>query len=211
MAFNVKKHLIRVQGGREYLPVAYRLVWFREDHPDWGIDTKPVVIDVDKGVAVFQANVYNEEGRLLSSGTKMETARGFADFIEKAETGSIGRALGVLGYGTQFAPEFDEGDRIVDSPLPFGGQQPAPARRIRPAAAETRENRETAPAPNGSKDEAAHAGYATCAECNRPLTKGQSDYSTVRFGRPLCPTHQTRTSSANGTAARDGEPKASAA
>lgn len=200
MAFNVKKHLIRVQGGREYLPVAYRLVWFREEHPDWGIDTKPIVIDVDKGVAVFQANVYNEEGRLVSSGTKMETARGFADFIEKAETGSIGRALGVLGYGTQFAPEFDEGDRIVDSPLPMGGQAPA-ARRGRPAPPA----RDTGP----ERGETIRVDYATCAECNRPLTKGQSDYSTVRFGRPLCPTHQSG-AVANGGQARDADTKSAA-
>ena len=37
--------------------------------------------------------------------------------MEKAETGSIGRALALLGYGTQFcADELDEGDRIVDAP-----------------------------------------------------------------------------------------------
>lgn len=178
MAFNVKKHLIRVQGGREYLPVAFRLVWFREEHPDWGIDTRPVVVDVEKGVAVFQANVYNEEGRLLASGTKMETARGFPDFVEKAETGSIGRALGVLGYGTQFAPEFDEGERVVDSPLPLGRRN-----NTRPA----HEADATRP-----EESAAPASQTTCDECSRPLTKGQADYSTVRFGRPLCPAHQSR-------------------
>jgi hypothetical protein len=183
MAFNMKKHLIRVQGGREYLPVAYRLVWFREEHPDWGVDTKPVVIDVDKGVAVFQANVYDAEGRLMASGTKMETARGFGDFVEKAETGSIGRALGVLGYGTQFAPEFDEGERMVDSPLPLGGSA---ARK--PRAEKAAE----------SVDNTISVGFSACAECSRPLTKGQADFSTMRFGRPLCPTHQNRTP-ANGS------------
>lgn len=179
MAFNMKKHLIRVQGGREYLPVAYRLVWFREDHPDWGVDTKPVVIDVDKGVAVFQANVFDADGRLMASGTKMETARGFSDFVEKAETGSIGRALGVLGYGTQFAPEFDEGERVVDSPMPVGSR---PDRRPRAAA--------VTPSPTNMTD--GHE-QAACAECGRPLTKGQADFSAMRFGRPLCPSHQNHT------------------
>lgn len=165
MAFQVKKHLIKVQGGREYLPVAYRLVWFREEHPDWGIETTMLSLDVDKGAAVWQAKVYNEEGRLLATGTKMETARGFADYIEKSETGAIGRALGVLGYGTQFAPELDEGDRLVDSPLP-----------ARPA-------------------DAAHQGSGApcyCAECGRPLTKGQCDFSTKKYGRALCPSHQVK-------------------
>lgn len=178
-SFNVKKHLIRVQGGREYLPVAFRLVWFRQEHPDWGIDTKPIVVDVDKGIAVFQANVYNAEGRLMASGTKMETARGFGDFVEKAETGSIGRALGVLGFGTQFAPEFDEGERLVDSPQSRGGQrrqQDAPP-NVNPATGEVHEG--------------VSAGFSACSECSRPLTKGQADFSTMRFGRPLCPSHQT--------------------
>jgi hypothetical protein len=41
--------------------------------------------------------------------------------MEKAETGAIGRALALIGYGTQFAPEMDEEDRIVDSPvIPVG-------------------------------------------------------------------------------------------
>jgi hypothetical protein len=35
----------------------------------------------------------------------------------KAETKAVGRALAMLGYGTQFAPEMDEGERIVDSPV----------------------------------------------------------------------------------------------
>lgn len=120
MSFDVKKHLIKVQGGKEYLPVAARLVWFRQEHPDWGIETRPVELNIEKGYAVFEALVYSTEGKLMAKGTKMETAGGFADYVEKAETGSIGRALAVCGFGTQFAPELDEGERIVDSPLPIG-------------------------------------------------------------------------------------------
>lgn len=174
MPFNVKKHLIRVQGGREYLPVAYRLVWFRDEHPDWGIDTHPVSVDVEKGIAVFQAAIHNSEGRLMSSGTKMETARNFGDFVEKAETGAIGRALGVLGYGTQFAPEFDERDRLVDTPV-------APHPPTAPLA-------EPRPIPVGAPTSA-----STCGTCARPLTKGQADFSAARYGRALCPAHQPRT------------------
>lgn len=125
MPFNVRNHLIRVQGGREYLPVAYRLVWFREEHPDWSILTQPLSLDLERGVAVFQAEVRDAENRVLARGTKAETAKGFGDYIEKAETGAVGRALGMLGYGTQFAPEFDEGERVVDTPLPHSVQRPA--------------------------------------------------------------------------------------
>ncbi|HOJ22291.1 MAG TPA: hypothetical protein PLY56_12215, partial [Armatimonadota bacterium] len=115
MAYDPAKHLIRIQGNREYLPVAQRLVWFREAHPDWGIETKIEVLDIDAGLAVFSATVINESGKIMARATKMETARGFPDYIEKAETGAIGRALALCGFGTQFAPELEEGERIVDS------------------------------------------------------------------------------------------------
>ena len=45
MRFEPKRHLIKVQGGRMYLPVSARLIWFRNEHPDWGIETEPLVID----------------------------------------------------------------------------------------------------------------------------------------------------------------------
>ncbi len=101
--------------GKDYLQVAHRLVWFREDHPDWSIETEALTIQSD--YAIFTARVKDESGRLIATGTKHETKQGFFDFIEKAETGAIGRALALCGYGTQFAPELDEGERIVDSPL----------------------------------------------------------------------------------------------
>ena len=50
--------------------------------------------------------------------TKRETKKDFSDHTEKAETSAVGRALAMLGYGTQFAiSDLDEGDRIVDSPV----------------------------------------------------------------------------------------------
>lgn len=112
MAFDRAKHIIKVQGGREYLPVSARLVWFREEHPDWGIVTTALKINLtpEQGqpYAIFQAQIFNAEGRLMGTGTKMEDVRGFGDFLEKAETGAVGRALAVCGYGTQFAPEMDD-------------------------------------------------------------------------------------------------------
>jgi hypothetical protein len=113
--------------GKEYLQVAHRLVWFREEHPEWSIETEPLAIQAD--YAIFTARVKNEQGRVIATGTKHETRPGFLDFIEKAETGAIGRALALCGYGTQFAPELDEGERIVDSPVtrPNGGPAAQPA------------------------------------------------------------------------------------
>jgi hypothetical protein len=118
VTFDVKKHLIKVQGGREYLPVAARLIWFREEHPDWGISTECLHLDMEKLVAVFSAKVHNAAGVQVGQGTKSENVKGFGDFIEKAETGAIGRALAICGFGTQFAPELEEGERLADSPQP---------------------------------------------------------------------------------------------
>ncbi len=101
--------------GKEYLEVKYRLVWFREDHPDWSIETELVsVTDVS---AYAKATIRDETGRTIATSHKFESIQGFPDFIEKAETGAIGRALALIGYGTQFcADELDEGSRIVDAP-----------------------------------------------------------------------------------------------
>ena len=99
----------------DYLPVAARIAWFRKDHPDWSIITKTVQL-ANKAV-VMKAIIKNAEGRIIATARKKETEVGFPDYIEKAETGAIGRALALCGYGTLQAPEFDEGERIADAPV----------------------------------------------------------------------------------------------
>ena len=41
----VSKMMIKVQGNRQYLPVAARILWFRGDHPDWGVEREIVELD----------------------------------------------------------------------------------------------------------------------------------------------------------------------
>lgn len=100
--------------GKDYLNVAYRIVWFREEKPTWSIKTE--MIHSSEQSCLFRAEIYDGQ-TLVSTAHKREHKTHFADFEEKAETGAIGRALANCGYGTQFAPEFHEGDRIVDSPI----------------------------------------------------------------------------------------------
>lgn len=111
--FNPNDHLMNLKG-KQYLQVMWRLVWFREEKPKWCIDTKLEQLTADH--AVFSAKISDETGTQKASGYGSESIKDFRDYIEKAETKAIGRALAMLGYGTQFAPELDEGDRIVDSP-----------------------------------------------------------------------------------------------
>lgn len=112
--FNPNEHLMDLKG-KKYLQVMWRLMWFREDKPLWCIDTH--LEQLTENHAVFSAKIYDENGIQKASGYGSESVKDFRDFIEKAETKAIGRALAMLGYGTQFAPELDEGERIVDSPV----------------------------------------------------------------------------------------------
>jgi hypothetical protein len=99
----------------DYLPVAPRIAWFRREHPDWSIIT--IVEKLANKAVVMKAIIRNSDKRIIATARKKETKIGFPDYIEKAETGAIGRALAMCGYGTLQAPEFDEGERIADSPV----------------------------------------------------------------------------------------------
>ena len=122
---------ITVRGGGLYLTARRRIVWMRGEpvaHPDWTIDTYAEEIErgeykagrVTGGYVRMRANVLDETGRLIATGTKTEYGERFTDFVEKAETGAIARALAVAGYGTEAALDLDEGtenDRIADAPV----------------------------------------------------------------------------------------------
>jgi hypothetical protein len=131
--------------GKAYLPARRRIQWMRGlpiPHPDWTIDTeivehvpgkitKPGPVGVGKvegGYAVIRANVFDTDGRLIATGLKSEYSENFTDYLEKAETGAIARALAVAGYGTESAIDLDEGvaeGRIADAPV----EVPAVGRR----------------------------------------------------------------------------------
>src|SRR5262249_59147697 len=80
------------------------------------IQTELVEMDRTNGWAHFKTyvrDVLGNEATMYGS----EAVKDFADYAEKASTKSLGRALLALGYGTAFAPEMDEGERVVDSPV----------------------------------------------------------------------------------------------
>lgn len=104
--------------GKPYLQVAHRLVWFREDNPKGKIETEIVKLEAD--FAIVKASIFfttQDSYILVATAHKTESEQHFGDFLEKAETGAIGRALAIAGYGTQFDPELDEGNRLADSPI----------------------------------------------------------------------------------------------
>ena len=107
--------------GKPYLQVAHRLVWLTEKYSNYKINTQFISCDDQHAVIRTEVSLLNEEGGIIrsASATKKETKGDFPDFIEKAETGSLGRALAMLGLGTQFCTQdLDEGNRLADSPIP---------------------------------------------------------------------------------------------
>jgi hypothetical protein len=122
--------------GKDYLQVAHRLVWFREEHPRGKILSEIVFSDETRATVkavIAVPDMATGAWLELSSGHKSEQKGRFPDFLEKAETGAIGRALAVAGYGTQFEPEFDEEERIVDSPMESPRKASASPKTIREA------------------------------------------------------------------------------
>lgn len=114
--FEPAKFLTRVNGS-EYLEVKWRLVWMRDRHPDATVETE--LMSHHDNTAVFRARVVIPGGG-SATGWGSETAGDFRDYLEKAETKAIGRALAALGFGTQFCPDFEfgaAGGRVVDAPV----------------------------------------------------------------------------------------------
>lgn len=120
----VKRGLIRVQGGLLYLKAPYRVLWMREEHPDWAILSEIVFADYERGFAVAKATILDSSGNIIAI-AHSEESRGKLPFVKKAETGAISRALALAGYGTQFGELEDEDagqyGGIGDSPIGQGG------------------------------------------------------------------------------------------
>ena len=101
--FEASKYLTKLSG-KDYLEVKWRLLWLRTLHPDAVIETE--LVKHGAGLALFRARV-TVPGAGSATGWGSETAEDVGDFIEKAETKALGRALAALGYGTQFCEDFD--------------------------------------------------------------------------------------------------------
>lgn len=88
---------------KKYAMVVSRVQAFRSICPNGTIDT--TVIDLDDEHVAVQAKVYDENDHLLASGTAEEVKGASqinqASYVENCETSAVGRALGMLGIGSE--------------------------------------------------------------------------------------------------------------
>lgn len=131
---------LRGRGGGEYLDVKWRLLWLRKEHPDATIVTD--LVQHDPQLAIFKATVTLPTGG-MATGYGSETASDFPDFIEKAETKAIGRALNALGYGAQFGDRADEPTPLREATRPAPPAEPT----ARPTPLPRQRRESSAPAP----------------------------------------------------------------
>lgn len=108
--------------GNAYLRVADRIAWMRRDYPCAEVSTHIHSVSATGAVITATIRLVNNNGFDEGSGSGIGTckAEDFGDFVEKAETAAIGRALGTLGYGT--ADQIERG--VVDTPRPRPQQMP---------------------------------------------------------------------------------------
>src|SRR3990167_542719 len=111
--FDPNAHLSDLRG-KQYLEVKWRLAWLRSEQPNAFLET--TLVDREEGFALFKATVTLPDGG-SATGYGAGTVGDFGDFIEKAETKAIGRALAALGFGTQFCEDFAEEGSVTDSPV----------------------------------------------------------------------------------------------
>lgn len=133
--------------GKDYVTVAERVAWFVHDQRQliaaglattgYSLRTELVEHNPSEGFAHYAAivrDVLGNEATMYGSCTR----KSFTDYLEKAATKALGRALLLLGYGTAFLDELDEGEidgerKPVDAPQPRQRpqqhQQPTPQRR----------------------------------------------------------------------------------
>ena len=88
---------------KKYVTVPARIQAFRNICAGGTIDT--TVCDLDEEHVMIQAKIYDEKDHLLASGTaeerKAASTINQTSYVENCETSAVGRALGMLGIGSE--------------------------------------------------------------------------------------------------------------
>lgn len=96
--------------GKQYSPVSQRISAFRNICPSGSIVTN--IISLEDGVVLMKTEIRDEEGNLLATGHAYEKETSSyinkTSFIENCETSAVGRALGMIGLGTDNLASVEE-------------------------------------------------------------------------------------------------------
>lgn len=100
---DVNERIVRVPfKDKPYATVASRVQAFRELCPDGLITTE--IISIEGGVVTMKATVADETGKVVATGLAQEKeGAGFVNktsYIENCETSAIGRAMAMIGIGS---------------------------------------------------------------------------------------------------------------
>ena len=134
--FQPEPHLER-RDGQNYLPLKWRLTWLRTEQPQAQVWTR--LVSHDNGLAIFQAKIKVPDGGVAtgwgarsrgSDGSENRSGEVDLSYIAEAENQALERALTVLGYGTEYAGDFDapiENEGIALNVVTLPSLAPEPA------------------------------------------------------------------------------------
>lgn len=189
--YNPNDHLMNLKG-KEYLDVQNRLLWFIRDQraliaaglatTSYVVRTECVEMDRERGWAHFKTRVRDVLGN-ESTMYGSEAMKDFPDYAEKASTKALGRALLALGYGAGMAPELDEGERVVDSPVARPNtmrQRFEPARRESAAAAPAPVARPASGGESAATEQQMASIRKLCATLGKPEPESTLTYAQAK-------------------------------
>lgn len=112
--FNPADFIMHLDDGKEYMQTYYRILWFHLKYPDGLID--PQIRNVSPELAVVETKIYRhysdraEDKYIARASALRKSGEGIAaNYLEAAETASIGRALSRLAFNIASVPN-DEDD-----------------------------------------------------------------------------------------------------
>lgn len=89
--------------GKQYAQVPGRIQAFRKLWPEGCISSE--ILSVENGVVIMKATITDENGKVLATGMAYEKESSSyinkTSYIENCETSAVGRALGMLGIGSE--------------------------------------------------------------------------------------------------------------
>ncbi len=115
-------------GGKKYVKAQDRVIGFRTKFPDGFIRTDIQILD--KQTVLAKAEIYIN-GEVVATGSKLRSGNDLnkESLVEKAETGAVSRALGMLGVGTKYGiADYDDMKEFYDKQTGevFDNPQPKP-------------------------------------------------------------------------------------